>query len=144
MSKERAGNAARVVSNLEQQVLNALRGLPSGYDVRTQTQQMKFESEGISDRYEPDIIVSAPDGRLLIIEVKSHHSLSLSNMAKLAAIKRRTEGAGAEFLVLVPDAVSNQPANKMKEFDDLRISYARNPSNIVPAVLDALSETSAI
>lgn len=102
-------------------------------------EQVKFDTEGIAYHYEPDIVVSDPDGHLLIVEVKSHHSLSMSNMAKLSAIQRRTKSEGMEFLVIVPDARSLQPANRLREFGDLHISYSEGPANVVPAVLDALN-----
>jgi hypothetical protein len=112
--------------------------LPSGYDVHTTPEAFTFEASGISYRYEPYMVVIGHDGRRLIVEVKSRHSLSLSNIAKLAAVQRRAESDGAQFLVIVPDAISIQPANESKEFVDLHIAYSQGTANVVPAILDAL------
>lgn len=139
MSIQNAEKPTRLFNKLEEEVFAALRGLPPGYDVLPNPEEVKFDAEGISYRYEPDIVVSDPAGRRLIVEVKSHHSLSLSNMAKLAAIQRRIKSEGMEFLVIVADAQSIQPANKMREFGDLHLSYSHGPTNVVPAVLGALN-----
>ena len=138
MSTEKAERPTRLFNKLEEEVFAALRGLPPRYEVTRNPEQFKFEADGIY-YYEPDMVVSGPDGRRLVVEVKSHHSLSLSNMAKLAAIQRRTKNEGMEFLVVVPDALSTQPANGLREFGDLHISYSQGSANVVPAVLNALN-----
>lgn len=137
MSTDKIEKSTRLYSKLEEEVFSALRGLPSGYDVHTTPEAFTYEAGGISYHYEPNMAVSGPDGRRLIVEVKSRYSLSWSNMAKLIAIQRRAESDGAQFLVIVPDAI--QPANKSTLFDELHISYGQGTAKVVPAILDALN-----
>jgi hypothetical protein len=139
MSKENQVRPVLLLNTVQQLVFNALRDLPAGYDVLTPSKQILYEIAGKLHFYEPKFIVSAPDGRCLIVQATSHYSLSLSSMATLLAIKSRVESEGMGFLVLVPDARAARP-NMWKEFDELRISYTQDPSNIVPIVLNALNE----
>lgn len=131
---------ARVLSLLEQEVLQALDDLPPGYQIAARPEQIRFENDGFPYCYQPDLVIDASDGRRLIVEVKSHHSLSLSNMAKLAAIKRHARTIGLDFMVLVPDAKSSPQDKLAKEFDDLRIAFVHGQSNIVPTVLKAFND----
>lgn len=106
---------AHVLTIAEQQVLDALRKLPSGFVVQLQPERLKFEKNGVPYTYEPDFVVTGPDGRRLIVEVKSPHSLSLSNMASLSAISQHAENTGEEFLVVVPNSRLAQLSNTMME-----------------------------
>lgn len=137
MSTEKFEKATGLYSELEEEVLSAMRGLPSGYDVHTRPEAFTYEAGGAPYRYEPNMEVCGPDGRRLIVEVKSRHSLSLSNMAKLTAIQHRAESDGAQFLVIVPDAV--EPVNKSTIFNELHIAYSQGTATVVPAILDALN-----
>lgn len=137
MSIEEFEKTTRLYSDLEEEVLSAMRGLPAGYDIHTRPAAFTYEAGGTPYRYEPNMEVYGPGGRRLIVEVKSRHSLSLSNMAKLTAIQHRAEGDGAQFLVIVPDAV--QPVNKSTIFNDLHVAYSRGTATVVPAILAAFN-----
>jgi hypothetical protein len=134
---------AHVLTKAEQEVLNALRDLPSGFVVQMQPERLNFEKNGVPYTYEPDFVVTGPDGRRLIVEVKSPHSLSLSNMASLSAISQHAEKAGEEFLVVVPNSPLPQPLNQMmKDFDNLKISFSSDSSGVQRAVVEALERSS--
>lgn len=137
MSTERIEKSTQLFSKLEKEVFSALRGLPSGYEVRTKAEAFTFNAGGLSYPYEPYLVVLAPDGRRLVVEVKSHYSLSMANMAQLTAIQRGAASDGAQFLVIVPDAT--EPANKSMLFGELHIAYGQGTGNVVPVVLDALN-----
>lgn len=137
MSTQKLERSTRLYSKLENEVFCALRGLPSGCAVHIAPEAFTYEIGGIPDRYEPGMAVSAPDGRRLFVEVKSRYAMSWSNMARLLSIQRRAESDGAQFLVIVPDAI--EPANKSMLFDELHVAYGQGTANVVAAVVDALN-----
>ena len=138
MNTEMSDSLPPVYNLIEQDVLHELRQLPSGFQLIEQPQPVRFEEEGVSYRYEPDFIVSSPDGRRMIVEVKSHHSLSMANMATLAAISEHTRKVGDKFLLLVPDATAMQASKKLlPESFGLNIAFT-DRSNVVHSVVQAL------
>jgi hypothetical protein len=139
MSMKETANPTRLRSVTETKVALALQHLPSNYIVIADPELMTIDSDSISARYEPDFVVHAPDGRRLIIEVKSRYSLSLSNIARFSAIGRFAKKEGAVFLVLVLDADKNFLSETLNQrTKGFRISFARESADVVRAVLDAL------
>lgn len=132
----------RLVTDLERPVFDALRDLPPGYTVDIQPDQIEIAPEwGQAFFYEPDCLVMAPDGRRLLVEVKSRYALTLMNMAILTTIQQHVQVDGAEFLVLVPDAQTKpSPGQLLAQFDQLHIAYLYGSSGVIPAVLDAFRD----
>jgi len=134
-------SSSKVMKPVESDILKALKQLETrGYDVRSQVGQLDIEFGGAAKWYEPDFIVVSPDGKRLIVEVKSQRSLSLENIAKLMVIARQAKAAGDRLLVFVPDAGASHTASRFTDnADGLKISYANSPTKVVPAVIEALS-----
>lgn len=132
----------RLVTDLERPVFDALRDLPPGYTVDIQPDQIEIAPEwGQAFFYEPDCLVMAPDGRRLLVEVKSRYALTLMNMAILTTIQHHVQVGGAEFLVLVPDAQTKpSPGQLLAQFDQLHIAYLHGSSGVIPAVLGAFRD----
>lgn len=143
MSPEVTVKPTRLFNKTEQSVLDALRQLPSGYVVKDHPEQLNFDMDNVTYSYEPDFVIADPEGRRLIIEVKSNQSLSLANMATLAAISRHATHQDMSFLVLVADASPTRVANQtLSQFDNLHISYINRPSDAIPAIRAALRQDS--
>lgn len=101
MTAKTIARSAHVLTTSESWVLSALKGLPAEYEVQVNPRGLPDQYLSAL-RYEPDFVVIRPDGRKLIIEVKSPLSLSMSNMARLAHIGRAAQMHNDRFLVLVP------------------------------------------
>ena len=84
----------------------------------------------------PVRLLSLSDGRRLLIEVKSEHAMSLSNMVRFIeidkAIRKNPENG---FLILVWDA--QQPTSKFvtrPEFKHLHILHSSSPSIVIKTI----------
>jgi len=133
----------RTTTGAERKVLDALHGLPDGYNVAYRPAGMTIESEDLAERYEPDIVVSDPEGRTVLVEVKSPQSMSWSNMANFVQIDRSARNAGTSFLVLVPEPQAAPIMWPAKEFDEVNVSYGNDEATMVRAVIDALHKSTS-
>lgn len=123
----------------ERDVLSALEMLPSQYEVQVTPSDLGFPGGEQTFRYEPDFVVTGPDGRRVIIEVKSSRSLSWSNLAKLAAIGRTAERHGDKFVVFVLGAEAATPASRPQGLERLNLSFVVDRAEIKKKVLEELA-----
>lgn len=122
----------------EQEVSAALSELPEGYTVVAQPPALKIENvDPPFQRYEPDFLVRDPQGRTLMVEVKTPLSMSWSNMAQFVKINRTAQEVGDAFLVVVP-ATQPAPSGWPEEFNEVNVAYGRDKPAIVEAVVNAL------
>jgi hypothetical protein len=128
-------------NRLEQDVLDALSGLPDEYSVKPRPLEMSFVRDGVSYHYEPDFVVEGPHGRKLIVEVKSLRSLSLANLAKLSVISQQAQAEGRDFIVLVPDARPSDPLrSSLLGAQDLHIVRVGERSEIPGIIVGAFDD----
>lgn len=130
--------SAHVLTASERAVLGALEKLPSDYEVLVSPRNLSTQNETATSWYEPDFVVTAPDGRRVIIEVKSSQSLSLSNMAKLAHISRSAEARGDKFVVLV-FTTSKPPPQRLEGLEHLEMSYVADTSDVWERLREVLN-----
>jgi hypothetical protein len=139
MSDHGSNKPARLSSATELEVFNALSRLPDGYTIEASPARISFDYDGAGFRYEPDFIVTSPDGSQLIIDVKSSASLSLMNLAKLVEINKRVEKYGAHFLLIIFDGRGTSSLTKSTtQIENLNVSYVHNFVEIQEAVINAL------
>lgn len=137
MSNDQISRRPMLMNHYENYVFEALNQLPSTYRVASERRMIRLEGNlenGL--RYEADFEVESGDGRRLLIEVKSEHSMSLSNMVRFVeidkAIRKNPENG---FLILVWGA--QHPTSKFvtrPEFKHLHILHASNPSTVIQAI----------
>lgn len=133
----RAAPGGELFNRIEQDVYVALQELPSEYTVIAHPEAMRFERQGVPYGYEPDFMVVSPEGRKLIVEVKSHHSLSLANLARFSAIAKEAQAEGAGFVVVVPDAPSPLPRTVLQD-RDVQIVAPGDKGELLDVVQQAL------
>lgn len=130
-------------SGAEEAVFEALHALPDGYQVVRRPEGVTIKSKGLEYSYEPDFLISDPEGRTLMVEVKRPASMSWSNMARFVQIDRTAKDAGAGFLVLVPGEEVEHAAAPVPEFNSVNIAYANDEPGMAQAVIEALHATPA-
>lgn len=102
---------------------------------------ISVEEQSTPYQYGPDFLVRRKStGQELFVEVKSIHSLSLSNLAMLRAVAKQLKKIGKDFLVLVLDNSSKREIRSTSfNTDEVQILTVSNPVQISDAVLNALS-----
>ncbi len=137
MSHDQISRQLMAMSASESFVLEALTLLPQTYHVANQRRSIRFKDKfENSFRYEADFEVKSTDGRLLLIEVKSERSMSLSNMVRFVEIDKAIRNNPATgFMILVWG--SEHPSSKFEErpeFNHLHIFHTNKPSHVVQAI----------
>jgi hypothetical protein len=128
----------------EQLVSAALNELPQGYTVVAQPPALTIENVALPfQHYEPDFLVRDPEGRTLMVEVKSPWSMSWSNMAQFVNINRSAQKIGDAFLVVVP-GTQPAPSGWPEEFNEVNVAYGRDKPAIVEAVVNALRGANSV
>ena len=130
-------------SGAEQAVFEALHALPDGYNVERRPEGLTIQTTDMAYSYEPDFVVSDPEGRKLIVEVKRPVSMSWSNMARFVQIDRLARDAGAGFLVVVPGEEVGPSIHVVPEFEAVNVAYGNDEPAMVQAVIEALHASPA-
>ena len=128
----------------ERFVFEALHSLPDGYQVMRPLEGLTVHGKDMVYDYEPDFIVSGPEGRTVMVEVKRPGSMSWSNLARFVQIDRSAREAGTAFLVLVPGEETEAHATQVPEFSEVKIAYANNEPAMAHAVLEALHSSPSV
>ena len=127
-----------LLNRSEEEVLQALQGLPPTYQVSfgERLQLPPNETGGIGRTYLPDFVIEMDGGQQVVVEVKSPQSLTMVNLSRFLAIDKQLREAGKKFLLLVPDTQTGQKTmNETENFDDLHIYSFSNEAEIIDAVI---------
>jgi hypothetical protein len=128
-----------LLTSVEEEVLRALTSLPPGFEVASgERLTVTSRSGDTSYSYEPDIVVTGPDGKQVILECKSSRALSVANLARLLPISDSVRARGYGFLLLVNDDSDNRywRTNASTNFEKLHIKATENESDVVKSVLE--------
>lgn len=143
MSHDKISQRIMFMNLHERYVFDALQRLPQNYLVSSESRFIRFEDGNKNIfKYEPDFEIKSEDGHVLMIEVKSEHSMSLSNMVRFVEIdKAIRKNPATGFMVLVWGA--QHPSSKFvarPEFKHLHISHVKDSRSVVQAIENGFAE----
>ena len=131
-------------SGAERAVFEAMHLLPDGYKVTRPSEGLTVHGKDMVYSYEPDFVVSDPEGRKLMVEVGRPGALSWSNLARFVQIDRSARDAETAFLVIVPGEEREAMPPNIPEFSEVNIAYASDEPGMTRAVVRALHDPPAI
>jgi hypothetical protein len=133
MSNDQISRRLMHMSDTEHHVIVTLTQLFPTYSVVPEHRLIKFEDQFKNVfTYQPDFEIQTGDGRLLMIEVKSEHSLSLPNMIRFVEINKaiRKNPANGFMILVVGTQHSSSKFVERPEFKELRIFHTKDLSNV--------------